>query len=63
MKKASEYRQHAAECRTLAQKMDLGEHREQLLRMAETWDKLAQDREEAARLRSEPAAEPESTPE
>ena len=43
MKKASEYRQHADECRALAKGMPDGESRDQLLRMAETWDRLAQD--------------------
>ena len=40
MKAASEYRAYAEECRTLARQMDDG-HREQLLDMARTWDKLA----------------------
>jgi hypothetical protein len=45
MKKGFEYRQHAQECRALANKMEQGEHRDQLLRMAETWDRLADDRD------------------
>ncbi len=45
MKKASEYRKHADECRTLAKQMEQGEHREQLLVMAETWDRLAEQRD------------------
>jgi hypothetical protein len=44
MKKAEEYRQHAAECRQLASKGDT-KAREQLLKMADTWDSLAVDRE------------------
>ena len=52
MKKAVEYRQHAAERRKLAALMD-GEHRDQLARMAETWEQLAEDRE---RSLSEPAS-------
>lgn len=52
MKKASEYRQHAVECRQLASRMDLGEHRDQLLEMAATWDALARDR--AALIRRYP---------
>ena len=44
MKKASEYRQHADECRALAARMDVGEHRDQLLEMAATWDRLATER-------------------
>lgn len=43
MKKASEYREHADECRKLAASMD-GEHRDQLLKMAENWEQLAEDR-------------------
>ena len=48
MKKASEYRQHAEECRTLASQMK-GEQREQLLEMARTWDKLADERSDLIR--------------
>lgn len=44
MKKASEYRMHARECRELAAKMMLGEQRDQLIRMAVHWDQLASDR-------------------
>jgi hypothetical protein len=44
MKKASEYRQHAEECRALAAKMELGDQRDQLLRMARHWEDLARDR-------------------
>jgi len=39
MKKASEYHQHADECRALAATMKTGEQREQLLRMAEMWER------------------------
>ena len=46
MKKASEYRRHAEECRTLAKNMKLGEHRDQLLEMATTWENLAAERTE-----------------
>ena len=45
MKKASEYRKHAEECRALARQMKQGEYREQLLVMADTWDRLAEERE------------------
>ena len=44
MKKASEYEQHARDCRALAVKMDEADQREQLLAMAEHWDSLARDR-------------------
>jgi hypothetical protein len=44
MKKASEYRQHAEECRAMASTMRPGEQRDQLLEMAATWEKLAAER-------------------
>ena len=44
MKKASEYRQHAEECRVLARSMPAGKDRDQLLEMAATWDTLAAER-------------------
>jgi hypothetical protein len=56
MKKASEYREHAAECRQLAATMD-GEHQRQLLEMADTWEQLAHEREELIARRPEPAVE------
>ena len=45
MKKASEYRQHSQECRALARNAKGDEHRTQLLKMAETWETLAVERE------------------
>lgn len=53
MKKASEYRQHAEECRQLAGRMDVGEHRDQLLEMAATWERLADERSELVRRHPE----------
>ena len=44
MKKASEYRQHAEECRALARSMPAGKDRDQLLEMSATWDNLATER-------------------
>ena len=44
MKKASEYRQHARECRDLAAQMGSSEQRQQLMQMAEDWDRMAIDR-------------------
>jgi hypothetical protein len=46
MKKASEYREHAEECRNMARGLPEGEHRTQLLEMARTWDNLAKERED-----------------
>lgn len=45
MKKGSEYRQHARECRALAATMESEDQRGQLLQMAEHWESLARDRE------------------
>ncbi len=53
MKKASEYRQHAEECRALANQMAAGPQRDQLLEMARTWDKLAEERSELIRRHPE----------
>jgi hypothetical protein len=55
MKLASEYRQHAAECRALAAAMPQHDQRDQLLQMAETWDRMAEERERLVK-----ASEPES---
>jgi hypothetical protein len=59
VKKASEYRQHAEECRALAKGMPEGDARDQLLTMAETWERLAQDREAAAAHPDEREAKPD----
>jgi hypothetical protein len=59
MRKASEYREHAAECRQLAAAMD-GEHQRQLLEMADTWEQLAHEREELIARRPELALEDEA---
>jgi hypothetical protein len=45
VKKASDYRKHAEECRTLARQVPEGPQRDQLLEMARTWDNLADDRD------------------
>ena len=44
MKKASEYRRHAEECRFLAKRLLAGEQRDQMLNMAGVWESLAADR-------------------
>jgi hypothetical protein len=44
MKTAAEYRQQAEECRTLARQLIEGERRNQLLKMAKTWDSRAEAR-------------------
>ena len=44
MRKVSEYRQHAKECRGLAKQSRSAEHRQTLLNIAATWESLANDR-------------------
>lgn len=44
MKKVSEYRKHAEECRLLARQTVVEEHRRMLADMATTWDLLAETR-------------------
>jgi len=46
VKKASDYRKHATECVRLARHADSAEHRDMLLKMAETWNSLAEFREQ-----------------
>jgi hypothetical protein len=60
VKKTEEYIQHASECRTLAKQMEAGEHKEQLLAMADTWEVLAAERERMtlAAVHAERAAQP-----
>jgi hypothetical protein len=55
MKKASEYRQHADECRAMADQTKPGPQRDQLLEMARTWDKLADERSDLIRRHPEQA--------
>jgi chromosome segregation ATPase len=45
VKKAAEYLQLADECRQMARTALNEEHREQLLKMAATWESLAETRE------------------
>jgi hypothetical protein len=45
VKKASEYRRHAVECRQLAADVQ-GVQKDQLLEMATTWERLAAERSE-----------------
>ena len=59
MKTVSDYHKHAAECRALARRMDLAEQRDQLLRMADTWDALASQRERALRLEETALGKPQ----
>jgi hypothetical protein len=44
MRKASEYRHHAEECRKLSAKMKTGDQRDHMLKIAKVWDRLAEDR-------------------
>ena len=52
MKDASDYHRHAQECRALAARMKTGEQRQQLLRIAATWERLAEDRSDPVRKHS-----------
>jgi hypothetical protein len=42
MKSAKEYREYAADCRRIAQTMK-GEDKEKLMKIAEAWEKSAQE--------------------
>jgi hypothetical protein len=44
MKKSEQFRQHAQECRALARTAKDETERNQLLKMAESWDSLAHER-------------------
>jgi hypothetical protein len=56
MMKISEFRQHAVECSTLAQRMGAaGKQRDMMLRLATTWDQLADRRERELVKRGLPA--------
>ena len=58
MKKASEYRQHAVECRQLAAGVQ-GIQREQLVEMAATWERLAEERSDLVKRHPELALDGE----
>jgi hypothetical protein len=59
VKKASEYREHARECRELAQKMETQADREQMLAMAAHWETLAKERTALVRKHPDLAIEGE----
>ena len=44
LKKASDYKEHAKECRALARTAVSPEHKAMLEKMAQTWESLARDR-------------------
>jgi hypothetical protein len=44
MMKVADFRRHAEECQKLA-RFASAEHRDQLLKMAQDWEKLARERE------------------
>ena len=56
MKKSEDYLKHAKACRGLAKQMESGEQRDQLLKMAETWEVLAAERSRTLRNRGEEGA-------
>jgi hypothetical protein len=45
MKKVEEYRAHVAECRAMARRSRCPDERQMLLKMADTWDSLALNRQ------------------
>lgn len=53
MKKVIDYRKHADDCLRLAKQMEQADHREMLLKMADTWLKMAQER--AAEIEKKPS--------
>ena len=62
MKRTEEYLLHARECRDLAKQMQSGEQRDQLLKMAETWEVLAEERRRALITRGEEDTLADGTP-
>ena len=46
MRKVEDYRKHAEECRAMLARTRSEDERQMLLRMSETWESLAQNREE-----------------
>ncbi len=58
MIKSAEYRRHAQECRRLAATMGADEHREQLLEMAATWERMADERERSAQFDEDRSFQP-----
>jgi hypothetical protein len=61
MKKASEYRRNAEQCRKLSASIADPQHKAMLQQMAETWDNLAADRGRRA-AQKERIADLESRP-
>jgi hypothetical protein len=53
MRKLSEYKAHADECRKMASNMKNAEHKNQLQEMAKAWELLAQEREKQLRKTKE----------
>jgi hypothetical protein len=49
MSKAEEYRKQAEQCRDSAKRMTEREARDQMLKMAESWERLASDIEDEAK--------------
>lgn len=62
MRKSSDYRKHADECRALAKGMKQAEQREQLLAMAQTWERLADQRDITSRSEAEMALQEPQRP-
>ncbi|HET9395699.1 MAG TPA: hypothetical protein VFO36_06550 [Nitrospiraceae bacterium] len=62
MKKTTDFLKHAQECRSLAKQMENGAQRDQLQKMAETWEVLAEERERTLRNRPDDDRPPSGKP-
>jgi hypothetical protein len=61
MRKVSEYKQHAAECRKMAAKMRDQSQKKQLEEMAEAWTMLATERARQLAKQNKKLVDPESS--
>ncbi|MGC1359424.1 MAG: hypothetical protein WA851_27225 [Xanthobacteraceae bacterium] len=61
MRKVSEYKQHAAECRQMAAKIRDQDQKKQLEEMAEAWTMLATERARQLAKQNERLVDPESS--
>ena len=61
MNKTEDYLTQAKECRSIAKQMASGEQRDQLMKMAETWEVLATQRERRRKHTPDESALPPDT--
>jgi hypothetical protein len=63
MRAIQDYLRHAEECEELARKMTSGERRDQIIKIAETWRMLAEERrQKLTKLGGLPPGEPARDP-